>query len=184
MCSLFIINQPSSVFVFVNWLWEQLFGKRSVFYQVGEIRRRKPFDIPCAEIPQDVVETGCRLSADDAAKAGLELVLQSQSGKLGQNGILFVLGDPINSSPEDIHCDSRMGHCDFGLFMEGYRSRRVKRDRIPDELYLVRRDIAAIEKRSCRICPVDLESMLPTIAFRQSEIMQNRSHGQKLGIRG
>ena len=83
-----------------------LFGKRCVCENVGEVRRREPFDVPDAEIPKDVVNGGRRLLANDVAKADLELVLKCQPREFCQDRALFFLRDSIKTDAEDVHRDS------------------------------------------------------------------------------
>src|ERR1700676_4186174 len=46
---------------------EELFRKRRVCDDVCEVRRSKPFDVACAQIPKNVVKSGRRFAANDVA---------------------------------------------------------------------------------------------------------------------
>ena len=97
-----------------------------------------------AEIPNDVVKGGRRLPPNDVAKAIFELVFQCQARKFGQDRALFVLRNSIKACPQNIHRYSQMGHSDFGLFVKSDGLRGMKRDGIPNNLHLLRRDASLL----------------------------------------
>src|SRR6267143_1973932 len=78
---------------------------------------------------------------------------------------------------------SRMGHSDFGLFVKSDGSCGMKRDGIPNNLHLLRRDASPLQKRARRIGAIHLETIFRRIAVSQAQIMQNRGYCQQFGIR-
>ena len=83
-----------------------LFGEWRIREEVGKAWSREPFDVPAAEIPENVVKSGRRLLTNNVAKAGFELVLKRQPRKLSKDRSLFVLGDSIKTDADYIHRDS------------------------------------------------------------------------------
>jgi len=59
----------------------------------------------------------------------------------------------------------------------------MKRDGIPNNLHLLRRDASPLQKRARRIGAIHLETIFRRIAVSQAQIMQNRGYCQQLGIR-
>src|SRR5580704_3339679 len=121
----------------------------------------------------DVVKARVLLSTNDAAKARLELIFKSQPGELSQDRVLLDHGDLIKTGTDGVHCDSRVGNCDFGFFVQGYGASCVKSDGIPDKLKLLFGDTAILQKRARRIRAVNLKSVLRSVAVGQSQIVQN-----------
>src|ERR1700681_134139 len=74
------------------------------------------------------------------------------------------LRDSIKTDADGIHCDSRVGHCHFRLFVQSYGASCVKSDGIPDKLDLLFRDTA----------------ILRSVAIGQSQIVRNNGDGQKV----
>src|SRR6266403_2215386 len=118
----------------------RLFGKWCIRDDIGKVGGCVPLDISNAEIPNDVVKGGLRLPTSDVAKALFESVFKCQARKFGQDRALFVLRNSIKACPQNIHHYSRMGHSDFGLFVKSDGSRGMKRDGIPNNLHLLRRN--------------------------------------------
>src|ERR1700734_3085559 len=101
--------------------------------------------------PNDVVKGGLWLPTSDVAKALFESVFKCQARKFGQDRALYVLRNSIKACPQNIHRYSRMGHSDFGLFVKSDGSCGMKRDGIPNNLHLLRRDAASLQERARRI---------------------------------
>src|SRR3984893_7213396 len=160
-----------------------LFGKWCIRDDIGKVGGCVSLDIPNAEIPNDVVKGGLRLPTSDVAKALFESVFKCQARKFGQDRALFVLRKSIKACPQNIRRDSRMGHNHFGLFVKSDRSCGMKRDRIPNNLHLLRRDAPRLQKRARRIADIPLEATFRRIAVSQAQIMQNRGYCQQLGVR-
>jgi hypothetical protein len=59
----------------------------------------------------------------------------------------------------------------------------MKRDGIPNNLHLLRRDASPLQKRARRIGAIYLETIFRCIAVSQAQITQNRGYCQQLGIR-
>ena len=78
---------------------------------------------------------------------------------------------------------SRRRQSHFGLFVKSDRSCGMKRDGIPNNLYLLRRDASPLQKRARSIGAIHLETIFRRVAVSQAQIMQNRGYCQQLGIR-
>src|SRR5258708_219092 len=161
----------------------RLFGKWCIRDDIGKVGGCVPLDISNTEIPNDVVKGGLRLPTSDVAKALFESVFKCQARKFGQDRALFVLRNSIKACPQNIHRYSRMGHSDFGLFVKSDGSCGMKRDGIPNNLHLLRRDASPLQKRARRIGAIHLETIFRRVAVSQAQIMQNRGYCQQLGIR-
>src|SRR5580692_7367246 len=161
-----------------------LFGKWCIRDDIGKVGGCVSLDISNAEIANDVVEGGLRLPTSDVAKALFESVFKCQTRKFGEDRALFVLGNLIKACPQNIRRYSRMGHSHFGLFVKSDRSCGMKRDGIPNNLHLLRRDAAPLQKRTRRVGAIHLKAIFRRIAVSQAQIMQNRGYCQQLGIPG
>ena len=75
------------------------------------------------------------------------------------------LRDSIKTDADGIHCDSRVGHCHFRLFVQGYGASCVKSDGIPDKLDLLFRDTAILQERARRVRAVNFKPILRSVAI-------------------
>src|ERR1700722_15869766 len=160
----------------------RLFGKWCIRDDIGKVGGYVPLDISNAEIPNDVVEGGLRLPTSDVATVLFESVFQCQARKFGRDRALFVLRNSIKACPQNIRRYSRMGHSHFGPFVKSDRSCGGKRDGIPNNFHLLRRDATLLQKRARSIGTIPLETVFRRIAVSQSQIMQNCGYCQQLRI--
>ena len=86
---------------------------------------------------------------------------------------MFVLRNSIKACPQNIRRYSRMGYSDFGFFVKSDGSCGMKRDGIPNNLHLLRRDATLLQKRARGIGTIHLETVFRRIAVSQSQIVQN-----------
>jgi len=59
----------------------------------------------------------------------------------------------------------------------------MKRNGVPHQLDLMRRNATFLHKGARRIGSVDLEALLPIVVVGQSQIVQDRGNRQELGVR-
>jgi hypothetical protein len=52
----------------------------------------------------------------------------------------------------------------------------MKRDGIPNNLHLLRRDASPLQKRARRIGAIHLETIVPVVPLGQTEIVQDRCY--------
>src|SRR5271170_2146155 len=156
------------------------FSEWSVLDEVDGRRRCEALDIADSDVAKAVVVRAPRLPTNDAAEALKELLLHGQPRKFAKNRLQSLLGDQIQPAPHHVHEDSGMCRRDLGLLVNSNGVSRVKRNGVPDQLDLLRRDAALRQESPRRVSAIDLEALCAEITIRQPKIVENCRYGQEL----
>ena len=66
--------------------------------------------------------------------------------------------------------------------MKSYGTSCVKRNGIPHNLYLLRRNTAILQKSARCVSPVHFEPIMPRVSFGQTQVMENCGYCQKFRV--
>src|ERR1700724_1302930 len=103
------------------------------------------------------------------------MLLEMIAARMGGNDLLALLVSELRKAEaENVHLDTGGHQRDFGLFVLGYARRGVKRDRIPDHVNRLARDLVLEQELSRRVGAVDLEPFgSAAVSARQANVMKH-----------